>query len=138
MHSSARSTMGSGERLGWDLVDGGCSSGRLLKPTSAPINRWISPSPDLRRTMTPFLLALNGVGYMTVSASEADLFVRGVSHRRNIRRLTESTTTKPLRGQHEVLKGYLTAHVTRACLTESGLVFSTTKEGAIGDVSARV
>jgi hypothetical protein len=104
----------------------------------ATIDRWSSPPPDSRRGVSLFSPRRERGTIPDVSASEADLFVRGVSHRRNIRRLTESTTNKPLRGQHEVLKGYMTAHVIGACLTESGPVFSTTKEGAIGDVSARV
>jgi hypothetical protein len=100
----------------------------------AAIDRWSSPPPDSRRGVSLFSPRRERGTIPNVSASEAHLFVPGVSYRRNTRRLPALTTNKPLRGQHEVPEGEMTAHVLGVRRTESGLVFPT-KEGAIGDVA---
>jgi len=77
----------------------------------------------LRRYVSPSLLILDEVGYLTMTAQEANLFFQVVSRRHEYRRPTVLTTNKPFKEWNQVFHGDATAHVIVDRLTERAEIF---------------
>jgi DNA replication protein DnaC len=77
----------------------------------------------LRRYVSPALLVLDEVGYLTMSAAEANLFFQVVSRRHEAKRPCALTTNKPFQEWNQVFHRDATAHVIVDRLTERAEIF---------------
>ncbi len=77
----------------------------------------------LRKYVSPSLLVLDELGYMTLSPQEANLFFQVVSRRHERRRPIVATTNKPFKEWNQVFSGDATAHAIVDRLTERAEIF---------------
>jgi DNA replication protein DnaC len=77
----------------------------------------------LRQYVAPSLLVLDELGYMTMSAQEANLFFQVVSRRHERQRPIVATTNKPFKEWNQVFSGDATAHAIVDRLTERAEIF---------------
>lgn len=77
----------------------------------------------LRRYVSPALLILDEVGYLSMTPSEANLFFQVVARRYDYQRPCVLTTNKPFKEWNQVFHGDATAHVIVDRLTERAEIF---------------
>jgi len=78
----------------------------------------------VRRYVSPAILVLDEVGYVTMSVTEANLFFQVISRRHEHRRPCVLTTNKPFNEWNQVFHGDATAHVIVDRLTERAEIFA--------------
>lgn len=102
----------------------------LFEPCARLVNTLVAAeaTKDLeravRRYVSPALLVLDEVGYVTMSVSEANLFFQVISRRHELGRPCVLTTNKPFQEWNQVFHGDATAHVIVDRLTERAEIFT--------------
>ena len=101
----------------------------LYQPTSQVLNTLCAAQAAkdlegaLRKYVSPSLLILDELGYMTLSPQEANLFFQVVSRRHERRRPIVATTNKSFKEWNQVFSGDATAHAIVDRLTERAEIF---------------
>lgn len=102
----------------------------LFEPCAKVLNALVAAeaTKDLeravRRYVSPALLILDEVGYVSLSTTEANLFFQVISRRHELGRPCVLTTNKPFNEWNQVFHGDATAHVIVDRLTERAEIFT--------------
>jgi DNA replication protein DnaC len=108
-----------------------CQRGQrvLFLPCTTLLNRLVAAdaTKDLERTiknlLSPALLLIDELAYITMSQAEANLFFQVISRRHDHHRPTVVTTNKPFQEWNQVFHSDATAHAIVDRLTESAEIF---------------